>query len=80
MRTYWVKTRTESPSEAMVSTSSVTASSFPDRPVIGPSWARYWAGWLQICFRAVSSLSTRPRRLMPSASATSSRSSVTTAL
>ena len=35
------------------------------RPGQRPGCLRYWAGWLQICFNAVSSLNTRPARSMP---------------
>ncbi len=83
MARYWVKTSTESPSSQMVSTISTVASNLPDRPTRSPgvvgSCFRNWAGWLQICFSPVSSLSTRPRRWMPSASSTRARVSATMA-
>ena len=42
--------------------------SLPERPPRCPSFSRRkWAGWLQICLSWVSSLTTRPRRWMPSA-------------
>jgi hypothetical protein len=44
----------------MTSSSSSSAASLPDRPGSGPGCFRYWAGWLHICFSAVSSLKTRP--------------------
>ena len=69
MATYWVKTRTAPSSAMTVPTSSSRSSIFSERPrSLGLGWRRKWAGWLQICLRPVSSLSTRPRRVSSSAS------------
>ncbi len=80
MRTYWVKSSTPAPSARMVSRSSSSSSTLPERPPTrGRSSFRYWAGWLQICFSEVSSCTIRPRRSMPSAAATAASVSRTTA-
>ena len=74
--TYCVNTSTLAPSARMVSSSSSSSSTFPERPAIRTAPAarppsarpfsfRYCAGWLQICLSEVSSLTTSPRRANP---------------
>ena len=67
--TYWVNTSTAPSSASTVSTSSSSSSSFSERPAsrTAPDCLRKWAGWLQICLRPVSSVSTSPRRVSSSA-------------
>lgn len=67
MVTYWVKMRTAPSSARIVSRSSSSRASFPERPtsLVGSSF-RYCAGWLQICLSEASSFMIRPRRAMPS--------------
>lgn len=80
IRTYWVKTSTPAPSARIVSSSSSSSSTLPERPSVrGSSSLRYCAGWLQICFSAVSSFTTRPRRAKPSEAEISASVSRTTA-
>ncbi len=65
--TYWVKTSTEPPSARIVSSSSSSRASFPERCAIrGSSSFRYCAGWLQICLSEASSFMIMPRLSMPS--------------
>ena len=66
--TYWVKTSTDSPSARMIVEQVVERGELARAARrAGPVSCRNCAGWLQICFSAVSSLSTSPRRSMPSA-------------
>ncbi len=65
--TYCVKTSTEPPSARMVSSSSSSRASLPERCGIrGCSSFRYCAGWLHICLSEASSFMIMPRRSIPS--------------